>query len=174
MCYLYRLGSQRALWIWRELVCWSAFAIEQGVLWSRASADPLDIPAPTANSRVRRLNPFLVNAVGRAASHGDLGRTGAKVARICKFALNKRGRLQGMARSTANEAIKTRPKRYREHCQAEFHHSQVKILSVSLDASRVSGKDTLYLAVCSTEKSIACWGDPQVAGELRNARLKRR
>ena len=162
LVWLHSVGSQRCMLLWRELVVWLACCIEWGSWWARASGDALDTPAPQGVSRVRRLNPHLVDAMGQAAGSGELGRTGAKIGKVLRFAFRRRGGKQGMAVRTANRVIKDRPKRYRECCQEAFHHSKVRIVSIAMDATRVSGRDTQYHAAFAPELQRACWADPQV------------
>ena len=120
----------------------------------------LDSPAPRGRLRSRRINKWLLNAYGRAAGQGDLARTGAKLERVLRWAHRKRGANQGLTSDTANKAQSVRAKRYRDTCAEEFHFHKVRVVSVSQDASRMSGKDTLYCAFYDPARDIACWGDP--------------
>ena len=158
--FLLKDGSPKALWLFRELVCWLGWVFECGTAWANASTNPLDIPVPRGHHRAQRLHPELLNAVGRTAGEGVLARTGAKVARVLKFAFRRRGRKQGLAERTANEGQKIRAKRYRANCQEDWGSRKVRVVSVSMDEARISGKDTMISTLYSPALDLACVGDP--------------
>ena len=162
LVFLCRNGSESCMWLWKQVVSWLAWIIEAGSLWGTAASDPVDIPAPRGARRVRRMHPQMTNALAKLAGEGVVARTGAKMAKVLKLALRRRGLAHGAGDSAANEAQKTRAKRYRESAGAAFHHANVSVLSVAMDASRVVGKETLYSALWSCETKQGCWGDPMV------------
>ena len=170
LVFLLNSGSAPCMWLWRALVCWLAWALESGPLWEKASSDACDIPAPRGPKRARRLNPHMLNALGKLAGQGVVARTGAKAAKVLGFALRRRVFLDGVAKRTANEVQSTRAKRYRETAAKHMASSKVGVLSVAMDASRVSGKDTLYTALWGSDVGRGCWGDPMVGQQ----KLKRR
>ena len=168
LVYLLSKASERCLWLWRGLVCWIAFLLESGPLWGAASVDDTDIPAPRGPRRARRLNPRLLNALATMAGQGKLARTGSKAAATLRFALKRRGLLQGVKDSKANEAQLDRAKRYRDSAKEDFHVSKVRVLSVASDASRVGNRDIMVSSLYSPETDLACWGDPMVRMTERN------
>ena len=123
--------------------------------------DPLlDAPVPMATTRARRIDPVLKSALAREACEGGLVRTGAKAT-----ALLHRIRRWGKRRvgaSTGNQTIQLRVGQYARAAEDEFSRPEHNVLSVAMDASRVSGKDTLYLAVFSPKTQKAFWAPPQV------------
>ena len=64
--------------------------------------------------------------------------------------------------SVGKMAVAVRAKRYRLSAQRVFDYTKLKVLSVALDAGRVSGFDRLIAALYSPEHKVACWGDPVV------------
>ena len=169
LVFLAKSGSDACMWIWRELVCWLSWMLETGPLWRSASSDALDIPAPRGPRRARRLNPHLLDALGKVAGEGDLARSGAKAAQVLRFALRRRGLWHGVGKRAGNEAQNTRAKRYRLCSGEAMDSSKVRVLSVAMDASRVGGKDTLYTAMWAPELSQGCWGDPMVRSAFRKS-----
>ena len=170
LVFLHSQGGSQSMWLWRELLCWAAFAIESGPLWAAASRDAADIPAPRGPKRARRLHPKMLDAVGKLAGEGHVARSGAKAVRVLRFALRRRGLWQGCSASTANDAQLTRARRYRDSAAAQMHHSKSSVLSVAMDASRMGGRDVLYSALWACGQRKGCWGDPMASRDW--AKLK--
>ena len=166
--WLLAKGTDNCLWLWRELVGWCAWVLETGPLWADASPDPLDIPAPFGVQRVQRLHPELINAAGQAAGQGTLGRTGRRLARVLKFAARRRFGGTGLTEVQANTAQATRGKRYRQCARNSFGVDKVRVVSVSMDATRLGQKDTLMAALYDPQQNLACWADPMAAPKNHN------
>ena len=110
--------------------------------------------------RARRLNPRLLDAVAKIAGRGALARTGSKASRVLLYCLRRRGLMHGMAEKTAANQQKLRGLRYR-HCALKAL-GDASVVSVSMDATRMAGLETMYSALWSSERDIGCWGNPMV------------
>lgn len=172
LVYLYKLGSPTDMWLLRELLVWAAWVLELGGVWGEASAEAEDLPAPRGPKRARRMNPRYLDGIAKLAGEGKVGRTGARLTRVLRLAERRRKAMYGVAERTGNQAVITRAKRYRECAAEAMQHGRVQVLSVSFDASRVDGKDTLYSALWSPQQGLGCWGDPMVPG-AKQGKLKR-
>ena len=150
----------------RSLICWLAWAIEQGPYWDMGSDDAL-MSAPVLRSqRARRLNPTLQDAVAQAAASGEMARSGRKVVQQLRKYLWHGA--QKIADSTANAMMATRVWRYCNQGRHEFAKHKVRIVSVSFDATRMDGKDTLYLNMYAPALQKAMWLPPQAGGDILN------
>eukprot|EP00974_Lingulodinium_polyedra_P057168 5500626-Lingulodinium_polyedra.AAC.1 len=72
-----------------------------------------------------------------------------------------RGWRLGFAKRTASRCLETRATSYWVAGREAFDPARVAILSVALDGTRMSGKDTLYVALYSPELQRALWCPPQ-------------
>ena len=162
LAFLMASGDDRSLWLWRELLACLAWVAESGNLWERCSGEAVDIPAPRGHGRARRLNPRFLDGLAKMAGKGEVARTGGRMAKALKWALRRRGLLQGVEKWVGNLSQRVRAKRYRDSCADVFTSRKVRIISLANDASRVSGKEVLYSAMYSPEQGLACWGDPMV------------
>ena len=53
-----------------------------------------------------------------------------------------------------------------------FQPSNVQVLSLSCDATRISGKDTLAVVLYALQVSLACWAPPQVSGLVQKRKVR--
>eukprot|EP00974_Lingulodinium_polyedra_P056876 5471132-Lingulodinium_polyedra.AAC.2 len=134
----------------RSLCCFLGWHAETAGWWQRMSEDAfLDAPVPRAAKRARRIDPHLREQVAQMASKGGLCRTGGQASNLLQRVRRWKVRLLG--RSVANEAVGQRMVRYLGAGRAAFSTSSVQVASVALDASRVGGRDCLYLALFSPQ-----------------------
>ena len=148
-------------WLFLDLMSWIAFHIECGPWWGEMSEDAIvDAPVPMATSRARRIDPVLKGQLAKTGNEGTLVRSGGKAVallhRIRKWKINRMGRTMG------NDSVTFRQGQYAKAGRAVFDPTRCNIICLSLDASRVSGKDTLYVAMFAPQLGKAMWCPPQV------------
>ena len=87
-----------------SILKWVAFLIEQWRVLPSSSGDPLACaPVPHGVKRTRRLDPILVDAIGKAAGSRGVARSGAKVVALMKR-FRRSGKLR-MSGTTGNRAL---------------------------------------------------------------------
>ena len=154
-------AGHRSHAIFHSLCCWLSWVIEQGPWWSRMSRDAFnDAPVPTATRRARRIDPALRDAIAAMGSQGKIARSGPQSVRILERVRKWKVKLIGDR--TGDCAINQRQARYWQAGQDLFSGANVLTVSLALDATRMAGKDTLYLAMYSPDLDKSMWCPPQV------------
>ena len=143
-----------------SLCCWIGFVIESTNLWNNASDDALvDAVLLKGPKRFRRIDPVLQSAVAKLAGQGDMARTGAQAwqmaVRMRRWVVPRQGC------STGNEFMKSRLAAYYEAVVSVASQEQIRIVAVSMDASRMGRKDCCYLAGWLPEVNLGFWFPPQ-------------
>ena len=158
--------GQRQRGLSRSLVMCLAWLVDRSDLWEGASSDALlDAPVVTGAKRVRRLDPNLVRAVAQEAGRRTSGRTGGAVSKsLHRF---RRWGSTHLGVTVANAAGARRVWEYWRAVRRAFHQPDLSTVSVCLDGTRMSGKDTLYITVCLPEAGIAAWCPPQALSWIR-------
>ena len=94
-----------------------------------------------------------------------MARTGSKVNRVLRFSLKRRGLLHGLREQTAAVQQRKRGAIYRFCAKQAMRTSGSAIISISMDATRVGGINTMFAALYAAEPQTTCWGDPMVSFE---------
>ena len=145
----------------RQFLIWVAHVLERGPFWDRGTTDALvAAPVPRGAKRARRLDAALAEAVAAAAAKREGGRTSGQVLKHVQRFRAWRGTGPNAKRLCQRE--ETRLCRYRALAREVFAPERCHTVSVALDATRLSGKDMLFLAMCSPQASQATWCPPQV------------
>ena len=151
----------------QSLIRWLAWGIDHGKVWGDASTDALmDAPMQRGPKRLRRLDPMLGEAMAKLAGQGQMARTGATSMQIAM-----RMRRWVAKKSTCkhgNVFIKTRQARYLTMVrEAAMPAQKSPIISVAMDATRMGGRDTMYLALYMPALGVGFWCPPQARGGTR-------
>ena len=137
---------------------WLAEAVEASSRWAGASDDPLQLPMPKGRQRLRPIAPAIKQGVTREASKGHLGRSGHAVAKCLQRFMR-----HGFFAKGAN--------RWLDQCLAIKLQAQRKfmagcapvVVGLSMDATRLSGFDELWVAMSLVREGFAAWAPPQVS-----------
>lgn len=102
---------------------------------------------------------MLVDAIGQEAGERGIGSTGASVAK----SLNRmRGwKVKRVRKTAANAALFERQYAYWMAAKSGLDPARVGTICVAMDATRMGGLDTLYMAAFCPETQLACWLPPQ-------------
>ena len=145
----------------RGLLSALAFDMEAGPWWARMSTDAIhDAPVPLAVARARRVDPNLRSQLGKEAGKGTLARTGGKSVVLLQRV--RKWKVKALGRAVGEAGVESRVAWYWTGGQEFFSPDKCHVLSVALDATRMSGRDTLYLAAYSPELGKGFWLPPQV------------
>ena len=145
----------------RSLLAALAFDVDAGPWWDEMSENALtDAPVPMAVKQCRRIDPILKEQLGQEAGRAQAARTGAKAVQLMHRI--RRWKVRRISDTAGSSAIAARACLYKQSCRENFGPDRCKHLSIAMDASRVGGRDTLYLALYSPELSEAMWLPPQV------------
>ena len=171
MVYLVGFKKMPEQGLGRSLFVSIAWMLDHSDLWSTSSSDALvDAPVPIGAKRARRLDGNLLQAVAREAGSGAAGRTGGAVARSMKR--YRRWSTTRLSDAVANLAAGRRVFDYWRKLQQVFSRVDQPVLSVCMDGTRMSGKDTLYATLYSPAMGMGAWCPPQVAQRLNGTEGK--
>ena len=153
-----------------SVLAWCALGVELSSLMEAGSADPLQLPVVRGKKRSRRVAFELKSEVARATAEGTLARGGPKtvkaLARLSRFASSLRER--SAAKWSAMHAAQVVAENRRA-----FSSNVAGVTSVTCDATRLGGRETLWLALWNSSLQKAVWSPPQVPGSgLQRARGK--
>ena len=115
--------------------------------------------------RARRVDPTLRDQLGREAGQGGLTRTGSKAIDLMHRA--RRWHVKRLHDNTGLDAVETRAWQYHEEGSEAFAPGSCNVVSCALDASRVGGRDTLFVALYAPELKKALWCPPQAPQKRR-------
>ena len=124
-----------------------------------------DAPVPMAVARTRRIDPLLRQQLGQEAGRATSARTGAKAVQLMHRI--RRWKVRRISDTADSSVVEGRAALYEQSCRDAFGPDRCRHLSIALDASRVGGRDTLFLAVYSPELGEAMWLPPQVMCKWR-------
>ena len=119
----------------------------------------LDAPVPQGRLRAKRIDPNLRDEVAPMLSAGSLSRTSVHVSKL--LARVRKWKVKVVGPDLAS--VLWRRDRPTTCVQGESFFSQphVTTVSVTLDATRMSGRDTLYVALYSPYLDLDFWCPPQ-------------
>ncbi len=106
---------------------------------------------------MRSINPCITEAVAREAARGKLGRSGQTV---CRNLLRFR-HVKGASAKNANKWMDPVVMQTLAKQRARIEELRPATIGVTLDATRLSGLDTLWLALCLVKEGLCCWLPPQ-------------
>ena len=142
-----------------------------------STTDALRAPIPQGNKRARVVDERVKDAVAAASSSGAFGRSSSKV-------LTAMGRMRTrkfhLKPQTGNKFDTSRVARYWKAGQKLFRGIHGSVLSVVMDATRVSKKDMLFSAAFCPHVCQGLWLPPQVpffvvaAGRKQRATRRRK
>ena len=160
--FLFLMGwsSTRRIRIIASLAQYLGMMAERVQFWDACCTDALlSASVPTGAKRARRLDPLLVDALGKMAGEGVLARSGsAASANMHRF---RRFTKKQLANSTANTAAGRRAYVYWQAGQRAFSADRVRVVSMALDGSRMGGRDALFSCLYSPRQEVAVWCPPQ-------------
>ena len=107
-----------------------------------------------SHTRLRRVNPKGLDAIGRMAAQGQVARTGAKIVRALALAFRRRVAKDLPSDGLANRAQTVRVKRYREKCREVL--SAERVAAIAGEAP----PRALAAAVHDSAAAFAHTGDP--------------
>ena len=174
---LFTSGTSGCRPLLRQLLCWVAFMLEKSPWLMASTTDALRAPIPQGNKRARVVDERVKDAVVAASSSGAFGRSSSKV-------LTAMGRMRTrkfhLKPQTGNKFDTSRVARYRKAGQKLFRGIHGSVLSVVMDATRVSKKDMLFSAAFCPHVCQGLWLPPQVpffvvaAGRKQRATRRRK
>ena len=125
---------------------------------AESSSDPFQQPLLRGAKRARRLPTTLKTAVVDMAAAGNLARSNRQVMEVAhRFQHN----LRGVRARSCNPWTLLAAQRYFTASRQLFKKAWTT-LSVTLDGTRLAGKDQLWLAFCSPQLQKVAWAPPQV------------
>ena len=137
-----------------QIFRWVADYIDSCQCWVGVRRDPLHLPIGHAVVRSRAVHPVIVKAVVSEVSAGKLGRSGNAVCQgLVRFSYNR----MGLKPKTGNKW--TDPTFGQEAC-ARWRYLQSLVTdhySICLDATRLGGLDTLFLALHLPQYNLTGW-----------------
>ena len=159
--WLHGLGRPQARQLHVELIQWVSLCVDYEGFFGTLDDDPLQTPIPSANKQVRNIPVRFKEAVVKAAASGGDYRSSAHVMNIVKKWRYKNMKItpqSGNANSWHEPVMRT----YLWALQTAMRDSPSDIYSVSLDATRVSGKDYLFSSIFPPSLGMAGWCPPVV------------
>ena len=160
MQVLFACRSPLVVSIVRSMIISIAYLLDTSLpVWAEASTDALiDCPVPVAHKRSRRIDPSLKRAIGHAIAQRVGGATAGKMHQtMSRF--RKRG-AKRFGVEICSSAVGGRVRSYIRNGKEKMHKQ--RHVSISLDGTRMSGKDTLYCALYAPRLKQAVWLPPQV------------
>ena len=149
-----------------SLACFVALGIELCPWLQQASTDALLLPVPRGHKRNRRVPDALKTEVARVAGEGGL-------ARSCNAALQVVRRFNRFARfqkpQSSNQWVVREVAGYFEAVRRQWSGDAGPIVSISMDATRLGGRETLVAAMWSSTLRLAAWCP--AGGDLANQGL---
>eukprot|EP00974_Lingulodinium_polyedra_P048651 4671540-Lingulodinium_polyedra.AAC.1 len=128
--------------------------LEAGPFWDSCSADPLTAAvAPRGHQRARRIDRHLKRAVVVAAGTKEGGRTPGKVVLYMRR-WRLWGELEGIEGHNFHKEMAKEMGTYLARGREVFAPGKCCVVSLALDATRLSGRDTLYMALYAPELKL--------------------
>ena len=159
--YLSSFGGRRFGKVLRSLLAALSLHIEASNWLDTMSPDAIShAPVPMAITRARRVDPVLREQLAQEAGTGSIARTGGKAVTLLRMI--RIWKVRRASNSVGHRAIEARAASYLRGCRNAFQPEHCNVVTVAMDASRMGGRDTMYLALYSPELKQACWLPPQV------------
>eukprot|EP00974_Lingulodinium_polyedra_P048634 4670031-Lingulodinium_polyedra.AAC.1 len=146
-------GSGASAVLRSPLCCLGAVLEREGV-WEGASRDAVrDAPVPQGNKRARRMDPALRRAMAEAVGSRQAGRTARQFCTAFRFFRKEvAGRVNA---PTVEQGQLERLFLYWQTGREAFSPSKCAVLGMSTDGTRMSKRDTAFMALYSPTLDMA-------------------
>ena len=141
-------------------LCWLSGVLEPGAFLQPEDVDPVDIPVLMGRVRVRGIDPLLKQGVMDLVGKDKLTKSSAAAAKILQRFRHWGGTM--FASRSAQRWERPQVAAYLAWAASRLQAACPKVLHISWDATRLGGKDTVWLAVTDPEGCGAIWAPPQV------------
>ena len=141
--------------------------VDHSPLWFVISSDILQIAMPLAlgQKRHRPFDPRVKLAVSEAVAAGHMARSTNKLGVSLKRFSPTDNRVEFSKAIGKNWLNDTMGGQY-EYRRVTFRGLNNRLVSLSMDATRMGGIDTLYIALHSRETCLTVWASLQVSGSV--------
>lgn len=151
-------GSEPARALLAHFLCWLSRLVDEAVP-TTSSVDPLDAPVPQGRQRARRLHKELKQGVVDLILETKVAKSGGHALRIVK---RFKHMTRNLCSSGFNRADQAEAMAILAAASAHFKEHDEPFVSLAWDATRISGRETLWTACCSPSSNHAAWAPPQV------------
>ena len=160
---LVKLNQDRFKVVFASLVSWLSLVLEARFERLEPSDDPLELPTFQGPVRSRRVDQATKAAVVSIAMSKGLASSGAQAMAVLQ---NFKRFMWGRSAATANSWGISAARNYLLKGMAWCKDSSWSTVCLAWDATRVSGRESLWFAWCSPDLPKAFWGPPAVGSSV--------